>query len=870
MSAAGRLWRDGLRGAAPGAAPPPQLRSQQSPRRQAPITPSVRGASVTPPRSPPPRSASAPAGVRAHGATRGVPAHMRVAVRVKPPAPEGGTPPAGTPAHPDLTGFDVVFDGAQQCDVHQRIGAGLCGESFEGYNCCVFAYGSSGSGKTFTIQGLPGAGLPAKAPHDREREGLLPRIMRQLLSDRAQRLAKDTSLQVEIRLSLLEIYNERIRDLLNPASASTDLRIVEDPVTKETSVRELLRPQIDDPDRALKLIRDANKLREVGATGLNAQSSRSHLVAQFEIRQSHMPDNGQRLCSRVTVVDLAGSETSESAGRTRHGETRAIGCSLLTLGSALNSFSQGKSTADARGLLRRSKLTWLLKEAFGGNCKTWMLATINPGDTVQTNHTLGYARRAKDIKLTARQNADQGREPAEVAALRRRVTDLQEQVDELTTKYDEAREHQQHTDVQLSMAMARCDRLQRHTDGSGVAQQLADAKDVEGQYRSEQEELRRTADSLRAEAAVQQQELHAAEAALKLALIDAANSKTARETAERDAELLRAEAASAAAQLDELGDENWRLRQQCLKLEEALRTAQEDTQRQCARADAAEKLTKELQEILAGRDGRGEEAHARLSAAECDLRLGEARSEQRKRFAAEQAAVYAEAQGSHAQLLAERLESLAVLALGAETQRRRTAAQRNEDAIGKMEKDLARMTRRMDDWREKAQKARAELSKLMKSRTSQEGEGDSRALPPAKRRRGAAPLRPKLPQRPSGISTQLGGRLRSSSPAARIPSGVGSRAVSVASSPQQPVAAVDDEELAFDVALWVETDPPPLGAPAAAAAMPPPPAPTMQQRQQQERLAVAAAGEQGRGRSPQPQRRRRLRPATPLGAYRAQ
>eukprot|EP01064_Diplonema_japonicum_P000901 TRINITY_DN1059_c0_g2_i1.p1 TRINITY_DN1059_c0_g2~~TRINITY_DN1059_c0_g2_i1.p1 ORF type:complete len:674 (+),score=102.71 TRINITY_DN1059_c0_g2_i1:23-2023(+) len=310
--------------------------------------------------------------------------------------------------------YDYVFSQGQD-EIYDCIGKQMLKEAFDGFNVCLFAYGQTGSGKTYTLQGLPGAGLPKDTPPTTENEGLTPRLCRDLFSIIQLKLDADPSLQIRVTLSLTEVYNEKVRDLLpatkNPKGQEPPSLDVYETPEKRIEVKGLAKHTVIGYERLITLIQQGNSNREVAETKMNECSSRSHQILQLHVVQQYdKVDSSQekRDCeSYITLVDLAGSERQSKTGTSgeQFRESTHINQSLLMLGRALNSFSrEGKQKE--RVPLRDSKLTRLLSESFGGNSKTWMLAAVSPSvyNWTETLSTLNYASSAKNITNHAKQN----------------------------------------------------------------------------------------------------------------------------------------------------------------------------------------------------------------------------------------------------------------------------------------------------------------------------------------------------------------------------------------------------------------------------------------------------------------------------------
>ncbi|KAG5497429.1 hypothetical protein JIQ42_03915 [Leishmania sp. Namibia] len=295
--------------------------------------------------------------------------------------------------------FDHVFNG-DQAEVFETIGRPMLEEAYKGFNVCLFAYGQTGSGKTYSLLGDMGS---------EERAGVAPRFVR-CLFDEAQRMVdEDADLTIKVSLSMIEVYMEKVRDLLAPRQRGQEpepLEIHEDP-NRRVYVRGASVHQVLSAERMMELLRKGNANRQTAETRMNETSSRSHAIVQITLSQEFASVEKKDLECIVSLVDLAGSERqtkTESSGQ-HFEEAKKINHSLLMLGRALNSFSERKSS-DAFISLRESKLTRLLSESFGGNSKTWMLATVSPTafNLTESVSTLDYATNAMAITNKAKVN----------------------------------------------------------------------------------------------------------------------------------------------------------------------------------------------------------------------------------------------------------------------------------------------------------------------------------------------------------------------------------------------------------------------------------------------------------------------------------
>ncbi|KNC50806.1 uncharacterized protein AMSG_06708 [Thecamonas trahens ATCC 50062] len=348
---------------------------------------------------------------------------VRVAVRVRPlsdrEASMGGTavirtegqtvvvepPPSATSLAPPQRSFtfDYCFDSqptakgkpASQADVFTALGSELIRDAWSGYNCSLFAYGVTGAGKSYSMIGT------------HEARGLIPRIYSALFDSMVAASANSPQAQFSIEVSFSEIYNERVKDLLNPAMGSA-LRVREHPVTGPY-VENLSRVSVSDLDALDSVLEQGFALRATAATNINAGSSRSHAIFTMVFTQTTFDPATNTIAdkvSKINLVDLAGSERVALSGAQGQQlkEAGTINKSLFYLSKVITELSDG-----ARHIsYRESVLTWLLKESLGGNAKTIMLANISPADTVleETMSTLRYAVRASSIVNAAVVNED--------------------------------------------------------------------------------------------------------------------------------------------------------------------------------------------------------------------------------------------------------------------------------------------------------------------------------------------------------------------------------------------------------------------------------------------------------------------------------
>ncbi|XP_029974264.1 kinesin-like protein KIF1B isoform X14 [Salarias fasciatus] len=291
---------------------------------------------------------------------------------------------------------------AAQNQVYNDIGKEMLQHAFEGYNVCIFAYGQTGAGKSYTMMGKQEEG----------QEGIIP----MLCEDLFEKINEDSNkeeLSYSVEVSYMEIYCERVRDLLNPKNKG-NLRVREHPLLGPY-VEDLSKLAVTSYTDIADLMDAGNKARTVAATNMNETSSRSHAVFTIVFTQKKHDsetDLSTEKVSKISLVDLAGSERADSTGAkgTRLKEGANINKSLTTLGkviSALAEVSKKKKKTDFIPY-RDSVLTWLLRENLGGNSRTAMVAALSPADINydETLSTLRYADRAKNIKCNAVINED--------------------------------------------------------------------------------------------------------------------------------------------------------------------------------------------------------------------------------------------------------------------------------------------------------------------------------------------------------------------------------------------------------------------------------------------------------------------------------
>ncbi|XP_012889121.1 PREDICTED: kinesin-like protein KIF1A isoform X2 [Dipodomys ordii] len=296
---------------------------------------------------------------------------------------------------------------ASQKQVYRDIGEEMLQHAFEGYNVCIFAYGQTGAGKSYTMMGK----------QEKDQQGIIPQLCEDLFSRINDTTNDNMSYSVEV--SYMEIYCERVRDLLNPKNKG-NLRVREHPLLGPY-VEDLSKLAVTSYNDIQDLMDSGNKARTVAATNMNETSSRSHAVFNIiftQKRHDAETDITTEKVSKISLVDLAGSERADSTGAkgTRLKEGANINKSLTTLGKVISALAEMDSGPNKNKKKKKtdfipyrdSVLTWLLRENLGGNSRTAMVAALSPADINydETLSTLRYADRAKQIRCNAVINED--------------------------------------------------------------------------------------------------------------------------------------------------------------------------------------------------------------------------------------------------------------------------------------------------------------------------------------------------------------------------------------------------------------------------------------------------------------------------------
>ncbi|XP_046596920.1 kinesin-like protein KIF19 isoform X2 [Neodiprion lecontei] len=322
--------------------------------------------------------------------------------------------------------YDIAFgeDSTQEA-VYDGTTKALVQDVLNGYNATVFAYGATGAGKTHTMVGSPSE----------------PGVMVRALNDiflAAQKLP--TNVEFAVTMSYMEIYNENIRDLLNPGTGYLELR--EDSRGRNIQVSGLSEISTNSTEEVMQLLHKGNRARTVEPTAANKTSSRSHALLSVTVKQTHPIQEGDRARTRIKqarlfMIDLAGSERAKQTKNQgkRLQEGAHINRSLLALGNCINALSGGARYVNYRD----SKLTRLLKEALSGNCRTVMIAHVSPSSSHrdESKNTLAYADRANRLSNKVERNVLDV--SYHVSQYRNIISDLKSEISRLRNKMQDDR-----------------------------------------------------------------------------------------------------------------------------------------------------------------------------------------------------------------------------------------------------------------------------------------------------------------------------------------------------------------------------------------------------------------------------------------------
>jgi len=302
--------------------------------------------------------------------------------------------------------FDRIFPpSSTQQDIYDFGVKGIIDSVLDGYNGTVLAYGQTSSGKTYTMQG---------EMEEQSKQGIIPRMISHVF----KHIYKNEDTDFMIKVSMIEIYQEKIRDLFDTSRVNLNIR--EDSI-KGIYVDGTSERYVGSPSDVLALLEMGSANRAQAATNMNEHSSRSHSIFILTINQTNKKEGFSKI-GKLYLVDLAGSEKISKTGATGHTleEAKIINKSLTTLGRVINNLTDGKSTHIP---YRESKLTRVLQESLGGNSKTCLIITCSPSiyNESESLSTLRFGERAKKIKNKPKINKE-----ITVAELQKLVTQLKE------------------------------------------------------------------------------------------------------------------------------------------------------------------------------------------------------------------------------------------------------------------------------------------------------------------------------------------------------------------------------------------------------------------------------------------------------------
>ncbi|XP_053296504.1 kinesin heavy chain [Pleuronectes platessa] len=288
--------------------------------------------------------------------------------------------------------FDRVFaPNTEQVQVYDTCAKQIVRDVLGGYNGTIFAYGQTASGKTHTMEGNL---------HDPPLMGIIPRISRDIFD---HIYSMDENLEFHIKVSYFEIYLDKIRDLLDVSK--TNLSVHEDK-NRVPFVKGCTERFVSSPDEVMDVIDEGKANRHVAVTNMNEHSSRSHSIFQINIKQENV-ETETKLSGKLYLVDLAGSEKVSKTGAEGAvlDEAKNINKSLSALGNVIAALSEGTKTHVP---YRDSKMTRILQDSLGGNCRTTIIICCSPSiyNETETKSTLMFGQRAKTIKNTVSVNLE--------------------------------------------------------------------------------------------------------------------------------------------------------------------------------------------------------------------------------------------------------------------------------------------------------------------------------------------------------------------------------------------------------------------------------------------------------------------------------
>ncbi|XP_068437527.1 kinesin-1 heavy chain-like [Clinocottus analis] len=287
--------------------------------------------------------------------------------------------------------FDRVFQSTTtQVEFYNAVAQKIVRDVLGGYNGTIFAYGQTSSGKTHTMEGRL---------HDADMMGIIPRIVQDIFN---YIYSMDENLEFHIKVSYFEIYLDKIKDLLDVTK--NNLSVHEDK-NRVPYVKGCTERFVSCPDEVMDAIDEGKNSRHVAVTNMNEHSSRSHSIFLINIKQENS-QTGQKLTGKLYLVDLAGSESVGKTGAegTVLDEAKMINKSLSSLGNVISALAEGSSYVPYRD----SKMTRILQDSLGGNCRTTMVICCSPSayNEAETRTTLLFGQRAKTVKNTVILNVE--------------------------------------------------------------------------------------------------------------------------------------------------------------------------------------------------------------------------------------------------------------------------------------------------------------------------------------------------------------------------------------------------------------------------------------------------------------------------------
>ncbi|XP_049608362.1 kinesin-like protein KIF3B [Syngnathus scovelli] len=367
---------------------------------------------------------------------------------------------------PKVFTFDSVYDcNSKQLDLYDETFRPLVDSVLQGFNGTIFAYGQTGTGKTYTMEGVK---------NDPERRGVIPNSFDHVFTH----ISRSQNQQYLVRASYLEIYQEEIRDLLSKDQARRlELRERPDTGVYVKDLSSFVTKSVREIENVMNV---GNQNRSVGSTNMNEHSSRSHAIFVITVECSELGPDGENhiRVGKLNLVDLAGSErqTKTGAQGERLKEATKINLSLSALGNVISALVDGRSSHIP---YRDSKLTRLLQDSLGGNARTVMVANIGPAsyNVEETLTTLRYSNRAKNIKNKPRVNEDP--KDALLRKFQEEIAKLKAQLERRTGKKNKRR-HKRRGD---------CSSGDGHEEASGEEDEVDDNRI--DYWREQQEKLER-------------------------------------------------------------------------------------------------------------------------------------------------------------------------------------------------------------------------------------------------------------------------------------------------------------------------------------------------------------------------------------------